>query len=641
MSLKGVQENLSQLQNRFVYVIIAVCIFFLGVTVRLYYLQILKGDEYRSFSEENTLKEIRIPAVRGLIKDRYGDTIASSRSSFDLALIPQYVRNLNAVSESIQGLVDIPAEQIKQVWPKTARMPPFYPFVITRDIGFDAMARIEVYRAIEDSPTEGYDLQGVEILPYPVRRYPGGSVAANILGYVRESSRKELTRLQQAVPGFYHLGDRVGAFGLEQRWEVLLKGTDGYQQKFVNAVGKEVQSEGIGLKLSRQPASPGLNLITTLDHKLQRFAEGLFGDKRGALAAVNPNTGEIYALVSLPTFDLSRLAGQIDEEAWKELTHDPGKVFLNRAVQSAYPPGSTYKIVTAAAALEEGVVELDEKIRCPGYLRFGRRAFKCWKSGGHGMVDVHKAIVQSCDVFFYTMGIRLGVDLMAKYAHMFGLGKKTGIEIASESPGLIPTKAWKKRARGDQWHPGENLSISIGQGYDLVTPLQNALMVSVVANGGYRVLPKLSKSFEDSDGQRFRPPGRILTDNSVWAGISKETLEVLRRALRGVVNEVGGTARRLSQLPYEISGKTGTAQVVGYGSGLHGPQYRDHALFVSYAPYNAPEIAVSVIVEHGGHGSSAAAPIAGKVIEKYMQLKAARKLKGNEEVAKKGVVNAR
>ena len=618
MALRPLQEDLNFLQSRFVLVIAVAAAFFLLVGIRLYYLQVLRGDEFRAFANENTLKEIRIPAVRGSLLDRHEIPIASSRPSFDLAVVPQYVQNIPRLTASLDHLLGIPSELVGDVWRKAERMPPFYPITVMRDIGFDAMAQVQVRQAIE---TDDLDIQGLEILARPVRRYPQSSMSAATLGYVREASREELKRLREQVPDIYHLGDTVGASGLEQRWEVLLKGQDGYQQRIVNAVGREVQSEAFASQLIREPARSGINVVTTLDHRLQLFAEDQFTDKVGALVALNPQNGEIYALVSKPTFNLNTLSGHVTSETWKQLVQDPGKVFLNRAVQSAYPPGSTYKVVVAAAALEEEVVTPEDKVYCPGYLRFGRRAFRCWKSGGHGRMDLHRAIVQSCDVFFYTMGIRLGVDRLAEYAKRFGLGQKTGLDLRSETPGLIPSSAWKEKYRGAPWYPGETLSIAIGQGYDLVSPLQNAIMIATVANGGFVVRPRLVRYFLDHNGQRIPMPGYPLLKERVSAGLSADTIARLQAAVAGVVSEPGGTAGRLRQIPVPIAGKTGTSQVVGSESKKVGDEYKDHAWFVAYAPVENPQIAVSVIVEHGGHGSSAAAPIAGAVIQKFMELK--------------------
>ncbi len=618
MGFKNFHEDLSRLQGRLILVVVVMTLFFLSVGVRLYFLQIHHGAEYRLFAYENTLKEVRIPAVRGLIKDRDGRIIATSRPSFNLALIPQYIQDINSVAMSIEALSSIPQEVVLKAWPKAKRQPSFYPYVVAQDIGFDVMSKLHAYQAVAD---EKINLHGVEVIAQPVRRYPNESMAANTLGYVRETSKEELKRLQAAVPGSYHLGARAGAFGLERGWEVLLRGRDGYQQKFVNAVGREVSSDRVGIQLAHQAAIPGNNMVTTLDLRLQGFAEKLFADKTGALVAMDPFDGEILAMVSAPSFDLNELANKISSEKWQQLINDPGKLFLNRAIQSAYPPGSTYKMVVAAGGLEEGVITPEEKIKCPGYLTFGRRRFHCWKRGGHGAVNVHRAIVGSCDVFFYTVGNRLGVDRIAKYAHKFGLGQRSGIYFKGETNGLIPTKEWKQRVRKEKWHPGETLSISIGQGYDLVSPLQNALMVAAIANGGFLVTPKFVRHFLDPANKRIIPPSYLFSDRRKAIGISADTMDRIKKAMIGVVAEPGGTAGRLRALPVSAGGKTGTAQVVGLKSGKVGKQYRDHALFVSFAPAEHPEIVVSVIVEHGGHGSSSAAPIAGKVIEEYIRLK--------------------
>ncbi len=621
MALTSFQENLSRWQRRFIFVVLALSLFFFFILIRLYYLQVLQGERFRSFADENTLKEIRMPAPRGVIRDRYYRPLASNRPAFDLAVIPQYVDDVHRLEKGLQDLIGIDPTQIKSAWQQVAKLPPFYPLVIAEDVGYDSMARVQVYRAINYEPTDPYDLRGVEILPHPLRRYPTGSVATIALGYVREASRRDLKRLQGQVPGRYFLGDRIGSVGLERRWEHLLKGQDGYQQRVVNAVGREVVTEDLDPHLMRQNAQAGNDLVTTLDADLQKRAEELFAGKSGGLVAMNPQTGEIYAMVSRPTFDLTSLVSHISHDYWRSLAIDPGKVFLNRAINAAYPPGSTYKIVIAAAALEEKVTTPEETVYCPGFFRFGRRPFRCWKSGGHGSVDLHRAIVQSCDVYFYTMGVRLGVDRIARYARQFGFGKRTGIELFPESTGLIPTKAWKQRVYKKPWYPGETPSISIGQGYDLVSPIQNAVMAAAVANGGYRVRPTLTRHFLDRQKQPFPVPGRLFQKRRTPVGLSADTIARLQKAMAGVVQEPGGTARRLSALPFTSGGKTGTAQVVGYESGLSGARYRDHAWYVAFAPVKEPEIAIGVVVEHGGHGSSAAAPIAGGVMKRFMELR--------------------
>lgn len=620
MSLKPVQENLSFLQGRFFYVIIAVSIFFALAWGRLYYLQILRGDDYRDFARETTLKEIRLPAVRGSILDRNKVPLVSNRPAFDLAIVPQYVRDLPRLKLSLEQLVGMEPDILQAKWDKAHSMPSFYPLTIRQDMGYDAMAKVRVHQAII-SNTGDYDLQGVEVQSQSVRRYPRNSMAAATLGYVRESSREELDRLQAAVPDIYYLGDRVGATGLERRWEVLLRGRDGYQEKIINAVGREVTAEEWVSPLAGQKPRPGNNLVLTLDYRLQAYAETLFGDESGALVALDPRNGEILAIASEPSFDLAELASRMSPEQWHRLLHDPRKVFLHRALQAAYPPGSTFKIVTAAAILEGKVMSPDEKVYCPGYLKVGDRVFRCWKHNGHGWMNLHQALVQSCDVYFYTAGLRLGVDRLAHYAREFGLGTPTGIDLAGEASGLIPTREWKKQNRGRDWQPGETLSVAIGQGYDLVTPLQNAVMMSVVANGGYRVRPHIARNFIDHAGHQFPVPGHELQRNTVSVGLAKSTLAALQSSLAGVVSEEGGTAHRLRKLEIPIAGKTGTAQVVGAEAGSGKGQHRDHAWFVAYAPVSSPEIVVSVIVEHGGHGGAAAAPIAGALIEKYMELK--------------------
>lgn len=621
MSLNPLQEDLSYLQSRMVYVLGIALFFFIMILTRLYYLQVVKGTEFRSFADQNTLKEIRIPAVRGVIQSAEGYELASNRPAFDIAIIRQYVRDPESLRDALVSLARLDAEDIMSSWKETRQLPPFYPHVVSRDVGYNAMARIQVHQAVDYGENHQFDLQGVEILPHPLRRYPYGSMAAASLGYVRAISREEFTQRQKTTPGWYHLGDHVGASGLERKWEVLLRGDDGFQQKVVNAFGREIGGETLERRLVSVAARSGNDLVTSIRMPLQRYAEERFGEETGALVALDPRTGEVYAIVSQPSFDITQLTGRMSRDEWNRLTKDPGKVFLNRAIQSAYPPASTYKVVVALAALETGVMKPEQRVYCGGGHKVGKRRFRCWKSSGHGSVDLKRALIESCDVYFYVVGQKLGVDRIAHFAHLLGLGKRSGIELSGEAKGLIPTSEWKLRARGSEWHPGETLSIAIGQGYDLVTPLQNAVMLSAVVNGGYLVQPHLTKGFVDSLGNTFPPPNHLLQKQRQSLDVKHKHLQLIKEALVGVVADSRGTARRLRALPMKSGGKTGTAQVVGREARAFGKKHKDHAWYISFAPVEKPEIVVSVIVEHGGSGSAAAAPIAGDVMKKYMELK--------------------
>jgi penicillin-binding protein 2 len=382
----------------------------------------------------------------------------------------------------------------------------------------------------------------------------------------------------------------------------------------VNAAGQVVRV------LNTVDAKPGYNIFLTLDLDLQAKARDLLEGLAGAVVAMDPNNGEILALASSPSFDLNVFVSGLTSSKWRSLARNPFRPLENKAIQGEYPPGSTYKIVTAIAGLEEGVIDENTTFFCPGFYRFGRRIYRCWKRGGHGNVNVTRALAESCDVFFYNVGHKLGVDRLAWYARACGLGKPTGIELGHEAGGLIPTASWKKKRTGVPWQRGETLSVAIGQGYDLATPLQNVMMISAIANGGLRYQPMILKRIETAEGRVVKEDRPKLVGR---LPISPKTLALVRQGLWRVVNGKHGTARICRVKDIEISGKTGTSQVVGRKKGETGkvvrPAHRRaHAWFVAYAPSDKPRIAISVVIEHGEHGSSAASPIARELIKTYL-----------------------
>ncbi len=621
MGLEISQDRAGRLGQRFLFCFAAVFLFFGLVVVRLFYLQIIKGHFYWVFSAEHTMKEIRIPASRGEIFDRNHVAIAENRPSFDLALIPQHVTDMERVKETIQKVAGIDPETIEAKWSKSRRSPSYVPVVVASDIPYDKAVRIRAAKALDFDPSEGLDLRGIEVIARPLRSYPLGPIAATTLGYIGEISEKDLAKSQKEDPGEYVLGDLVGATGLERYWEKTLKGEDGYEQKIVDAAGREIMNDELASFMTEEEAQHGDNIVLTIDSRLQKFAEERFQGKAGGLVAIDPSTGEILAIVSSPSYDPSALVSNVSHSYWSGLLSDPRNVLLNRATQGTYPPGSTFKVVTAIAALEEGVIKPDENIRCPGGLQYGGRFFKCWNKGGHGAISVKRAISESCDTFFYQVGLRLGVDRIAKYANLFGLGVKTGIDLEGERSGTIPTAEWKKRVFKQDWQPGENISIAVGQGYDTVTPLQNALMVAQVATGR-KIRPHLTKATERDDGSVIQET--TVTDEGPLP-VSPKTLKIVREGMLGTVMSPGGTAHA-SQSPYfKMAGKTGTAQVMSMElrERVGGKNAEDHAWFIAFAPADGtepPKIAVASIVEHGGFGASASAPIVKDVVEKYFEL---------------------
>ncbi len=582
--------------------IILVLIAFAILVLKLWSLQILSGPQYRIKSENNRIRIQDIPPYRGLVYDRNGTLLVTNRPSYDLCVVPEDVRDSAALLKRLENLVSLDPDQARELVLKTKRVKPFQAVCIKRGLSRDELALVETHR---------FNLPGVLIRVAPQRRYLFGNFASHVLGYLGEVTERDLKT------GRYfgaRVGDLVGKAGVELRWQRTLGGIRGGEQVEVDAAGRQIRV------ISSQPPHPGANVYLTIDTDLQRVAEEALGDKSGAVVALDPNNGQVLAMVSKPSFDPNLFVGGIDPAVWKDMVTSRKYPLQNRAIAGLYSPGSTFKMVVALAALEEGVVDPEEEIWCPGWMRLGNRTFRCWKKAGHGKVKLHRAIVESCDVYFYTLGKRLGVDKIAAYARKMGLGSRTGFDLGFERSGLVPTRTWKLKKWGVPWQMGETLSFAIGQSYLLVTPIQMACLISSIFNGGYLYEPQVSKLVKDTDGKvlyAFRPKikGQL--------NFSEEHMQIVRDALIGVVNERHGTGRRAAIEGIKVAGKTGTAQVVGLKKGEKGKseeeRFRDHAWFVCIAPAEDPRIAVSVLVEHGGHGGSGAAPIAKQVIEHYLQ----------------------
>jgi penicillin-binding protein 2 len=434
-----------------------------------------------------------------------------------------------------------------------------------------------------------------------------------VLGYVGQINAGELK--VRADLG-YRIGDYIGKMGIEKELDAELKGRDGFQQM-------EVDSLGRGIKvLSSIPPIPGHSVTLTIDLALQQAAEDALAGLAGAVVAIDPRDGSVLAAASSPPLDPNQFSHGLSQEEWGSLSGDPRHPLQNRIIQAQYPPGSVFKIVTAIAALETGAVTPQTSFTCRGALRYGNRDFRCWKKSGHGEVSLHRALVESCDVYFYQVGLKTGIDEIARYARALGLGSGTGIELGNEAAGLIPDSAWKRRARGEPWYSGETLSAAIGQGYDLVTPLQAALLAASVANGGTVYRPRLVRRVVDGDGNVVRESAAVVERT---ASLGAETLAAVRRGLWGVVNEGGGTGAAARIAGLGVAGKTGTAQVVrmpakGERQSAAARQIKDHAWFVCFAPEGDPKIAVAAIVEHGGHGGSESAPIARRLLYELQSL---------------------
>ncbi|MBI5015425.1 MAG: penicillin-binding protein 2 [Deltaproteobacteria bacterium] len=608
MIASPVPPSRNALRVRFITCVVVVAASFGAITTRLVWLQLVRGSQYRYLSENNRIRLERFPAPRGMIFDRNGQVLADVQAQFDAVAIPVEIppARRSAVCAELSRTLLLPLEEVTQRLEGPG--PPVWKSrLLKRQIGREEMAQLEAHRL---------ELPGVLVLPSPVRTYPCGTLMGPALGHVGEVSPREL-----ALPAYaeYEAGDYLGRGGLEWAWEGRVRGEAGGEQVEVDVQGRRLRV------LVERPPRPGYSLVLAIDWRLQEAAERALGNETGAVVALDVRTGDVLALASMPGFDPNLFAGSVTPEAWAALSTDPRKPLQNRAIQGLYPPGSTFKIAMALAGLEQGLITARSRVTCAGELRFGGRAYRCWKGSGHGSVDLMEAMAQSCDVYFYQLGIALGIDAIQAGASQLGLGAPTGIDLPGERSGLLPSKAWKRAVRKQPWYPGETLSAAIGQGYVLATPLQLAVMAAAVANpNGARMLPRLVTRIEDAEGRALEeiPPKEV--GRLPFLGTQ---LALVRQALRQVVASPWGTGRDAEIVGYPVAGKTGTSQVVGMRSEA-GPEEwmpwekRDHALFVCYAPENDPRIAVAVVVEHGGHGGTTAAPVARAVIQAYRALRA-------------------
>jgi penicillin-binding protein 2 len=575
--------------------------------IRMWHLQVIRGDELTERSENNSVRLRKIKPLRGLIMDTNGYVMVDNQPSFDIVFVPNRARNIQDVASKLKNLLAARDMALSMDIPSMGKKRWFPSVKLEKNISMEKLAIVE---------THATDLPGVTVEVVPIRKYLGGEMMAHIIGYTGEISQEELTK---DTSGDFSVGDIIGKDGLEKYLDQYLKGKSGAEQVEVNVLGKEIKVIG-----KIEPVS-GYNVVLTIDSLLQKTAWDALKDKAGSVVVMDPRDGSVLALVSSPSFDPNLFNGGISFEDWEELSTDPSHPLGNRAIAGQYPPGSTYKLFVAAAALEEGLITPDTSFTCNGSFELGNRAYRCWQKHGHGRVNLHRAIVESCDVYFYNLGKLIGVDKLAEYARGFGLGQPTGIDLPREKSGLIPTKQWKLSRFKEAWQMGETISIAIGQGFDLVTPLQLVNAYSALANGGTLYKPRIVKRIETADGRvlkAFEP------EQKASLPLSQKNNEILQYALWGVVNENGGTGHALMRKEADVCGKTGTAQVVGLPDDerarkrkIISAKFRDHALFVCFAPYKNPEIAIAVIAENAGHGGSAAAPIARKIIDAYFERK--------------------
>ena len=592
-------------KQRIIGILVCVIDAFSILLMRLFFLQIIKGEEFRRLSENNSIRLQNIDPSRGMIFDRGGKLLVYNRPAFDVSIILKDARPVEETIKKLSRYINTPADELMMKVASKKGISLYKPLLLKQDIGRDTMAAVEVHK---------YELPGIVVNVNPRRYYINRQSAAHLIGYLGEISPVELR--SDKYPGCRQ-GDLIGKFGAEKAYQPFLRGKRGGNQVEVNAVGQVIKV------LSTVHSQPGYNFYLTIDQAVQEKTEALLEGVIGAAVAMDPSNGQILAMASNPSFDQNTFVGGMSHEQWESFVSDPLKPLTNRAVQGEYPPGSTYKIVTAIAGLEEGVVDYETTLEpCKGFFKFGNREYGCWKESGHGKLTVRDAITQSCDVFFYQIGLAIGVDKLKEYADSCGLGSSTRVDLDRETGGLIPTAAWKKRRFGVEWQEGETLSIAIGQGFNLVTPIQMAVLTSAVGNGGTKYKPEIFKKIESAEGKVFKESKpQVLGKISA----SSETLELVRKGLWGVVNSEKGTARGSRIHGIEFSGKTGTAEVVSRKEDEtdekeNVPDHlKPHAWFIAYAPSENPEIAVAVVVEHGEHGSGSAAPIAREMIKTYLR----------------------
>lgn len=576
--------------------------------MRLAFLQVLRYDHYQTLAENNRISLVPVVPNRGLIVDRNGVVLAENFFVYTLEITPSKAGNVNQTIDELAKLISITSNDRKLFNKFRQESRNFESVPIRVRLNEIEAARFAV---------NNYRFPGVEIRSRLFRNYPFGKQGSHLTGYISRINEADLSKLEDNDElSNYKGSDHIGKGGLEQHYERELHGITGFQQVEVDADGHAVRV------LANTPPVPGNNLILSIDNQLQEIAEQAFGERRGALVAINPANGEVLAFVSMPTFDPNLFVDGIDQDTWKMLNLSRDKPLINRPLKGAYPPGSTFKPFVALAGLENNKRVPPFSISDPGYFSLGgSHHYRDWKPGGHGQVDMRRAIAVSCDTFFYGLAQDLGIDKLTAFVSHFGFGKITGIDIDGERSGLLPTPAWKQKRYKQDWYAGETVITGIGQGYTLVTPMQLAYATAMLANNGVGVKPHLVSSIRDSVTGVIRPLPLETLDR---IPVSAAHLELVRLGMTDVT-QPGGTAASIGAgAPYSIAAKTGTAQVIGiaqgqkYNASTIDEYHRDHAWFIAYAPADTPKIALAVIVENGGHGGSAAGPIARQVMDYYL-----------------------
>ena len=579
------------------------------LAIRFYFLQIYRYDYYQTLAENNRISIVPITPNRGLISDRNGVILAHNFFAYTLEITPSKVKNLGATITDIAQLVEVSPSDLKRFNKQKSEGHNFESIPLRTHLNEIEAAKFAVNR---------YRFPGVELKSRLFRHYPLGKQGAHMVGYIGRINDKDLIKLAaKDVLSNYKGTDHIGKSGVEEYYEAQLHGTTGFQQVEIDADGKAVRI------LSSQAPTSGSNLILSTDSKLQEIAETAFGERRGSLVAIKPSTGEVLAFVSMPTFDSNLFVGGIDVENWKLLNESLDKPLINRPIRGVYPPGSTFKPFAALAGLENGKRKPPFSISDAGYFMLPRSShrYRDWKPGGHGNVDMRRAITISCDTFFYGLAMELGIERLSSFVRHFGFGQKSGVDIAGEVGGLMPTPEWKMRRFKQPWYMGETVIVGIGQGYTLATPLQLAQATAILANKGVAMRPRLVAAITDAKTGVSQATQTVISDK---IPLDEANLEIVKLGMIDVTLPGGTAASVGANAGYSIAAKTGTAQVIGmkqnekYNANLIAERHRDHALFIAYAPADDPKIALAVIVENGGHGGSAAGPIARKVMDYYL-----------------------
>jgi len=609
VELRDHQRELHYFQLRLAIVGSAVLFAFFVLLVRFFYVQIVQHDYYHTLAEQNRISIVPVVPNRGLILDRNGVLLAHNFAAYTLEITPSLVGDLEGTITDLSALVEITPKDRKRFQKLIEEGHDFASIPIRTRLNDEEVARFAV---------NNYRFPGVEINARLFRHYPNGEIASHVVGYIGRISDNDVDDLRnQGTAANYSASDYIGKVGLEQRYEKELRGVTGYEHVETDANGKSVRTLRSILPVS------GNNLTLALDARLQQIAEQAFGEHRGSLVAIEPSTGGVLALVSRPGFDPNLFVEGIDPQNWDALNNSPDHPLNNRALQGVYPPGSTFKPFMALAGLELGKRKPGYTISDPGYFVLGGgggHVYRDWKAGGHGIVDLHRAIVQSCDTYFYGLAQDLGIDAIHQFIGKFGFGQKTGIDIDGEVAGLLPSQEWKQRRFQQKWFVGDTISIGVGQGYMLATPLQLAFATAILANDGRVFRPHVVMQIQDSqtDAVTFIEP-----QPRAEIPLSTENIKRVRDAMIDVTRP-GGTAGWAGlNAKYLFAGKTGTAQVIGmkgqkYDEKNVNERHRDHALFIAYAPADAPKIALAILLENGGHGGSTAAPIARQVLDYYL-----------------------